>query len=438
MFRRLNSTFLFALSAALAAVAAFGDGPSTQPVTDPTTTAVTEPTAPQLKIQLWSVLVIDATNGQANSDGLVHSVLPEFVNDKRFDDASPPPIVDTGVRMNRRWVVINGRMVPAMDDQPAVAGAATPTTAPSPLTVIRLGGWFDGKFDVSLKAPAGATWFGHWPPAEVRTDELLWRDLTVATTSPVAPTTAPAESIFTTLRSGDFPYASITPKGNPTVTEKFLTVDLAFAMSSPLSIKKRPDGSFGVTDTGHGTLHRLTFYRTVKNGLEQAEVGDLALPTTQQSSTQPTTRAVLTTRPTDVAADWTEFAKSSGLDPVDAKLIGPVIASYTDDGDRLTAVYRMDDDDAAKLFPIDVTPTPKSVDRFVLVVIRNADPTAKTAIDALIQKLGDDDWNVREAAYHTLAGYGPAAINKLTGATSDKDAEIAWRAQRLLLMARKQ
>jgi hypothetical protein len=470
--RRLTIVLLLAVSTALAIVAARAEGPSTHPST---MIALTEPTAPKLKVQMWTVLVVDAATGQANTDGLVHSCLPEFAEDKRFDASKPPPEPAAG---NGRVVrIVNGQVVQPDDKKPA---GAAPTTEPSPLGVIRFSGSFDGKIDVDLKAH-GATFFGEWPPPEVRSDELLWRDLVVTTTAPTTQAVVPADSVFGALRSAGAPYMSTSQPGKPPVAERFLAFDLSMEFKPQMQASIAKDGSIGVTNTGHGPLHDLVFYRYTKSGIEVGDVGELAvapaapaampatttamatmpaatmpatttgpsaairvttLPTTaaataSQPAAPPAIHVTATTRPVDIAAVWTKIAASAGLDPVDAGLVGPVVASFADDDQRFTAVYRMDAADAEKLFPIEVVPTPASVQRFVVVVVRNVDPASKTAIDTLIRQLGDDDWAVRTAAMHALTGYGPAAMNKLQAASNDKDPEIAWRAQRLMERARR-
>jgi hypothetical protein len=63
---------------------------------------------------------------------------------------------------------------------------------------------------------------------------------------------------------------------------------------------------------------------------------------------------------------------------------------------------------------------------------RSDDPALAKRIDALIELLGDADWDAREKATGELVKIGRAAVAKLLVATRASDAEVKWRAEHLL------
>jgi hypothetical protein len=424
---------IFALTASLAT----GAPPTT------TTAPVTQPTAPNLEVHEWAVFIVDGSTGQLNPDGVVTATLPAFVTDHRYGSASAPPAV-TPVN-NRRMFFVNGMMV---NGNQAAAHAAVQEPVdmdlPSPVGVIRLVGSADTKVDVTINTKAG-NFIGSWPKAEERTNQLLWRDLTVSD-QPATPllVTGP-NNWFTALRDIKSAYVSMEHVG----CDRFLTYDVQSPYPSPLKIKAGKE-SRELSNTGNTPLHDLMLYQGDKEGWRMLEVGDLA-PTSAASpkhaSTQAATQATTTpvnpqlklsrtasTQPSDLAAAWKPRIQKAGVDAGDAAVIQHLIEQYAFDGHRLTAVYRMDDAEFDRLLPIEVVPQPAKITRFGLVIVINADPSEGTIIDDLVTALGDNEWSKRDAAYHALAAMGPAAAEKLKTASKSSDLEVAWRAERLLAM----
>jgi len=113
-------------------------------------------------------------------------------------------------------------------------------------------------------------------------------------------------------------------------------------------------------------------------------------------------------------------------------LIMAILQKHVPDKQRLTAVYRLSQEDLDRMIPQDVVPSPKKTTRVGLVILRNIDPGISKEVDALIAQLGDADWNKREAAHKQLTELGRAAQPQLQTATRNKDLEIAYRAEKLL------
>jgi hypothetical protein len=64
---------------------------------------------------------------------------------------------------------------------------------------------------------------------------------------------------------------------------------------------------------------------------------------------------------------------------------------------------------------------------------RTLGDTDRARIEALVRRLGDDDFEVREKASEDLVAVGPAARARLREATRDPDLEVRWRAKECLV-----
>ncbi len=87
-------------------------------------------------------------------------------------------------------------------------------------------------------------------------------------------------------------------------------------------------------------------------------------------------------------------------------------------------------DDAVVL---DVFPPPKKLVRTALLLVHGVDPRLQDRARTLVQELGDQSPKVRETAETRLAEMGPVALPALEDALINKDVEIVFRAERLLL-----
>jgi hypothetical protein len=82
---------------------------------------------------------------------------------------------------------------------------------------------------------------------------------------------------------------------------------------------------------------------------------------------------------------------------------------------------------------LDVFPMPKKIVRTALLVIHGVDPRLQDRARALVQQLGEKSYKARETAETKLAEMGPVAVPALEDALVNKDVEIVFRAERLLL-----
>jgi hypothetical protein len=332
---------------------------------------------------------------------------------------------------------------------------------PSPIGVIRISGRSDQPLTVRLSNRSGM-FRGCWPPASIQSPEILWKNLLLS-----AEPAGPIESLdrghwLEPLRSSGGSWLTTSSR-----SDRFLLYDVELAYASTLQLKggDAPDGPFSVFNSGAAPVRDLVLYRPFGNGLLTGSLSGLA-PSTQPAndvpilvpagqvfrnttpSTQPaaalaepsnelTLERVQTPSITDyLKTDWKRRLGAAQLDDADLELLARTIQAFALDAGQLTAVYRLDDSEMARLLPIAVTPAPRETRRVGLVIVRNIDPTLQQRIDALIAQLGNDDWEKREAASEALSRIGTPAEGKLRTAQLSTDAEVATRATRLLAPAR--
>ncbi len=83
-------------------------------------------------------------------------------------------------------------------------------------------------------------------------------------------------------------------------------------------------------------------------------------------------------------------------------------------------------------------PPPKKLVRTALLVVHGVDPRLQDRARGLVQQLGDQSPKARESAETRLFEMGPVAVPVLEDALNDKDVEIVFRAERLLLKLNRQ
>jgi hypothetical protein len=82
---------------------------------------------------------------------------------------------------------------------------------------------------------------------------------------------------------------------------------------------------------------------------------------------------------------------------------------------------------------LDVFPSPRKLVRVALLLVHGVDPRLQDRARALVAQLGDPSPRTRETAETRLFELGPVAVPALEDALSNKDAEIVFRSERLLL-----
>lgn len=82
---------------------------------------------------------------------------------------------------------------------------------------------------------------------------------------------------------------------------------------------------------------------------------------------------------------------------------------------------------------LDVFPPPKKLVRSAMMVVHGVDPRLQDQARQLVKQLGDARYKARESAETRLFALGPVAVPALEDALHDKDVEIVFRAERLLM-----
>jgi hypothetical protein len=392
MVTKFNSIAFLLL--ALAGAASLGQ--TTQP-------AGTQPQG-QFEVQQWAVFVLDAAQGQLNPNGIVGSTLPDFMVTRRT--------AAVGDLVNR----------------------------PQPLGIIRLFGHSDSKVDITIGRPLGGDFLASWPAAEARSNQLLWRDLDARANPPALG----AEPLgmgnwFSSLGRSDAEYLSV---GN-TPAQRFLMFDVTMPYFSALKVRTAKDLSVELRNAGKSPLRHLTLYYQQSRQLWlEAAAGDVLPEDQSAAQTRPSDATLRSEKvqlapasaasPALLAGAWKLELGMAGLSGADCNMIVSILQANAFSGQRLTAVYRMDDAELERLMPLDVVPQTQRIVRVALVIVKNVDPLLGSDIDDLIAELGDPLWAKREEAYQALKAMGHAAEVKLNQAQSNPDAEIAWRAERLV------
>ncbi|AGA28199.1 hypothetical protein [Singulisphaera acidiphila] len=135
---------------------------------------------------------------------------------------------------------------------------------------------------------------------------------------------------------------------------------------------------------------------------------------------------------------YTRRLAAQGLrDEVIESLLGQYSeALFAPDGLIVLAHFSRDAIDDAVL--LDVFPSPKKFVRTAALVMHGIDPRLQDKARELVQKLGDPAPKARETAETQLFDLGPVAVPVLEDALRDKDVEIVFRAERLLLKLNRQ
>lgn len=109
---------------------------------------------------------------------------------------------------------------------------------------------------------------------------------------------------------------------------------------------------------------------------------------------------------------------------------------FAPDGLIVLAHFSRDAIDQAVV--LDVFPPPKKLVRTALVVVHGVDPRLQDRARSMVKRLGNDLPKDREEAEEQLFELGPVAVPALEDALRDKDLEIVFRAERLLLRLNRQ
>jgi hypothetical protein len=384
----------------------------------------------------WVVFVCDPNQPQANSNTLYHSTLPDFVGSRR----SPAP-------------------VEKQND-------------PAPIGVIRFqGATGKEKVDVLLQNKGGR-FLATWPKAVTRSTGVLWQNLVLTDQAPGSLEQVGASNWMNDLRKGTTPFLLKDGRG-----DRFILYDAEPKYALPLKVQAGAgEGQYFIANSDKVSVRDLTLYKNETDGWHVANLPELKPTAATQPATRPTTTlattrpatapaatqalAIASTRPTtqassqpttkptgqpvalaatglkqatEVLAPWKERLTSAGLPEMDWEVIRRILEKHALDTRRLTAIYRLPDEQLDLLLPLEVTPQPRHTIRVGLVIVRSIDPAIVNEIETLVAQLGDPKWDTREAAQKRLLEIGLAAKPKLDAlGKSAKDPEVVYRIERVI------
>jgi len=337
------------------------------------------------------------------------------------------------------------------------------TNDPMPIGVLTLHGDADDPtqlFDVLVESPK-ARFLDHWPRAAARSYRLLWSGMTLTPDSDDTRLATPGHW-STALRQNGSLY--IKKEGR---AERFMLYDAEIPLKTPIKMALADDKEKGehtraytLTNIGAHLLRDVAVYAPTKDGWMVGRIPRLAAKQTPGESKTPedgeqpdataadtsgdpkgddepgsNRHVVQLTKPLSAKAAtdaWRDAMKAEGFTDVEATHMATMLRRHALSDDRATVVCRLGDDFHAEHLKLDVTPEPKHVRRFTLLVIRNADPGIEREITQLVSQLGDPIWKRREEATAQLAKLGKAAEDALKKAIKSDDLEIVFRAERLL------
>jgi hypothetical protein len=221
-----------------------------------------------------------------------------------------------------------------------------------------------------------------------------------------------------TLAKADINLAQTTSMNAPNIAARDALADLLGNLG--LSYRVADDGRLFIT-----TAARLAEEASKKGTVIEGPPVKLTMPPPMKASNPSyveVTRHALSRR----------MAGQGQRDDVAQTLLSQYGKNLFEPGELIILVHlsRVAIDDAVVL---DVFPPPKKLVRTALLVIHGVDPRLQDRARALVQELGDQSPRVRETAESRLAEMGPVALPALEDALINKDVEIVFRAERLLL-----
>ncbi|HWE38437.1 MAG TPA: hypothetical protein VG406_17830, partial [Isosphaeraceae bacterium] len=101
--------------------------------------------------------------------------------------------------------------------------------------------------------------------------------------------------------------------------------------------------------------------------------------------------------------------------------------------DALIVIAHLSRDAIDEVVLLDVFPAPKKLVRTAAVVAHGVDPRLQDRARTLVKQLGDLAPKAREAAETQLFEMGPVAVPALEDALREKDVEVVFRAERILM-----
>jgi hypothetical protein len=233
---------------------------------------------------------------------------------------------------------------------------------------------------------------------------------------------------------------------------------IRYELDDPTLAKEKIDLGQPMTLKGSGIAARDALAEVIGTiGLSYriAEDGSLFITTAARLAAETNKKAVIEgppikltlsqpLRPAD--SSFREVTRDTYARRLGAKGMRPeVIQTYLDqyapalfEPKGLIVVAHLSREAIDEIVLLDVFPTPKKFVRIAAVVAHGVDPRLQDRARLLVKQLGDLGPKTREEAETQLFDLGPVAIPVLEDALREKDIEIVFRAERILLRLNRQ
>jgi len=135
------------------------------------------------------------------------------------------------------------------------------------------------------------------------------------------------------------------------------------------------------------------------------------------------------------------YARRLGAKGIRAEVIQTYLDQYAPtlfEPKGLIVVAHLSREALDEIVLLDVFPTPRKFVRMAAVISHGIDPRLQDRARLLVKQLGELGPKVREDAETQLFELGPVAIPVLEDAIREKDIEIVFRAERILLRLNRQ
>ena len=342
------------------------------------------------------------------------------------------PLRDT-VNANQQ----NGRALPRFVGTERRPPTKQGRNDPTPVSVMTFRGDPVKAADVRLSLSNGVC-LAHWPVSTRKPRRIGWDSISL--------TAEPVDSarIVYTGKSHWYSAARDLPGAlfvnHRSRCERFLAYDLEFKMPEPIKVDGGPD-RYRITSSSAIAIEDLLIVAPGPEGHRIGWLDRLPQPENAAGPAAPPTVEITMSEPVAAGSRMLQEAQDrlrkgivgAGLTEEEASLMLSIASKSIVESEDMVAVLRLPSSTADTLFPLEIEPKPSKIVRVPLLLMRNIDPQYKNQLDALIAGLGADAYTEREEAEKRLIKLGPIAVPHLKKAIKNTDAEIAFRAERILL-----
>jgi hypothetical protein len=270
---------------------------------------------------------------------------------------------------------------------------------------------------------------GSWPPARTRSARLKWLDLKLQKEPDGQLRTVEPDHWFSRLRGADALYAH-----TDSHRERGFVYDIEMPYTVSIELTADDEKNISILNHGAETVHDVTVFWPTKGTWRSGRLAsvDSAAEDKDAKPVAVTFGDAAAATPQEAVALLKQPLTDLGLPAFHVERLLKTFAEYGVDKERMTVLFRLDDETIEELVPLEVFPAPRKQVRAAFVILSDMDPTLVLEIKKLVGQLGSDSWAEREAASERLKQMGNSCRSQLSEAAKSKDAEVAYRAENLL------